>query len=390
MAYNVYKARGNKDYKTKKKIKELEKAITEKYKSDSNFKFDPATTKEELDGLHKLYCSEEVSFEEIKDNKPELDKKPKAEVKEDIDEINTEDIEEEKTESSDRDFVDPFNRDEPKVREYVLTNGYDSDKKDNEKIIQTFDEPTSEKEAFVYGDGIEEAEEVKDNESSDKNTKEKTKPTKQESLNPSFDTMSNAKQKRSTKRFAKNIVNAVVSLSEKGFVWFANKEISEAKIVEYEMTGEIDLGILLDLGDGQEATVKQFFANQRVQAEHLSKIDDEIKEDLVSALTEVMLEKGIAPTPIQELAIVGLNMFGSQAVVLMGISAQNKSVLSQLKVMQEGKSPADNSHVPPVEEPVKEKPAKETKEDTTEDETFEDVFEVDQTKLIGETVETKE
>ncbi len=394
MAVKVYKKRGNQDYKTKKKIKELQEVIQSKIDKDPDFKFEPATNKEDLEKLYALYCSDEVDFEEMNSNNNDNVKNDKEEMNEktnDVaEDVDFEEFEDEKTEKETPRFVDPFNRDEPKVRDYVLGDSYSGEKKDDDQDVNyNFDEPKTEKEAFSYGESNDESDDKYNgdaNNESSEDTDSKSKINRKPLVNPDFDSMSKAKQKKATKRFAEGIVNAVTSLAEKGFVWFANKDITEAKIVEYEMSGEMDLEILLNLGDGQEATVKEFFKHQRLQAEHLSKIDDNLKEELVEALTEVFLEKGIAPTPTQNLIIVGLNLIGTQAITLIGLTSQTNSILTQLRDMKKGS--INNDDVPPMENDYSDNSEPEQKEEVSNDNSV--IESIDDTKLIGESVETKE
>jgi len=73
---------------------------------------------------------------------------------------------------------------------------------------------------------------------------------------------------------------------------------------------------------------------QCANAEQLAVIDDESKADLTDALTEVLLEKGIAPTPTQNLMLVAGKIVLGQGVALMTLKSQTNAVLSQLKLMK--------------------------------------------------------
>jgi hypothetical protein len=134
-------------------------------------------------------------------------------------------------------------------------------------------------------------------------------------------------------------------LTEKGFVWYANKDITEAKLAEYELNGEIDLNLLLTLEDGQEATVRQFFQSQLAAAEELLKITDEEKSDLTDALAEVMQEKGFAPTPAQELMLVAATIFGRQAITMLALKASTNNLLAQLRNPNQMRGNSD--YIPP-------------------------------------------
>jgi hypothetical protein len=64
-------------------------------------------------------------------------------------------------------------------------------------------------------------------------------------------------------------------------------------------------------------------------------IDEESKADLTDALTEVLLEKGIAPTPTQNLMLVAGKIVLGQGVALMALKSQTNAVLNQLKLMKQ-------------------------------------------------------
>jgi hypothetical protein len=185
-------------------------------------------------------------------------------------------------EDDDTSFIDPFNRQEPTTYDYTLEGGLQKDEVDPTQPIRTdFAEPLSFDDAFELPDESADGEPVEKSQSS-RNQKERSEPKakreRPEPINPSFDEMSGSAQKKSTKKFAKYIVEAVCALSEKGFVWYANKEINDAKLAEYELNGEMDLSILVTLENGQEATVKQFFQQQALAAEQLAKFEEEEKK----------------------------------------------------------------------------------------------------------------
>ena len=100
----------------------------------------------------------------------------------------------------------------------------------------------------------------------------------------------------------------------------------------------MDLSLLVSLEDGQEVTVKQFFQIQCLKAEQLAVIDKEEKEDLAESLAEVLMEKGVGPTPTQELMLIALKIFGGQAITLMTIKSQTNALLGQLRAMKKGEA----------------------------------------------------
>jgi hypothetical protein len=380
----IYNKRGNKNYKEKRLLKDLEAYIQKKMLEDPNFdkEFIPATNYSELEKMHSKYIVEDAEMiegnESVKakdnfENNEEIDNNM-ARKNEDVQDVEFTETKTESKGSSNSAFIDPFNREEPIVRDYVMNGGFQEEAKSEQPQKTFFDEPTSFDEAFeIPEDGDEEAEAPKKS-----STEAKERPSRNaEPLNPNFDEMTSGKKKRSTKKFAKYIVEAVATLSEKGFIWYANKDINESKLTEYEMTGEMDLSLLVTLEDGQEVTVKQFFQVQCSKAEMLSKWTEDQKEDLSSALSEVMMEKGIAPTPTQELILVTLTILGGQAMTLLTLKSQTNSLLNQLRTMNDGSGQIEATYEEPpmqTEQPMPSKePESNYQQPITEVDTFPEV-----------------
>lgn len=334
MEIKVYNKRGKKNYKEVRLVNELKAELENRLKNDDSLvhKFKPADSFEELQKLHTQYLSKEVPFEEVKEKTSNLDsmaKKQNLENDIQIDDMN-----------DDSSFIDPFNRQEPTTYNYTNEGGFSKDSTPKNTGQTDFAEPLSFDEAFELPEDGEDAEPVENNgqqkQKEPKQREPKQKQQKEDPWNPSFDDMSGGNQKKSTKKFAKYIVEAVCALAEKGFVWYANKDISDAKLAEYELSNEMDLSILVTLENGQEATVKRFFQNQCVAAEQLSKFEEEEKKDMSEALAAVLLEKGVAPTPTQELLIVVGGVLVKKGAMLLSLKAQTNSLLDQLRSMNTG------------------------------------------------------
>ena len=130
---------------------------------------------------------------------------------------------------------------------------------------------------------------------------------------------------------AKYIVKVVVTLLEKGFVWWTTKDINEAKLIELELKGEVDLSVLFALSETEQQTAREFFAKMCSDAIAGSKVSEDDQEELTDALFEVLIEKGIAPTPMQNLALVGFQIVGAKLLTALGLSAMSNSILAGLK-----------------------------------------------------------
>ena len=384
----TYIKRGNKNYRERKMLDELEPILAAKKEKDSNFTFTPARTYEDLKTLYGNHVAEVIDAEEVPTENIKQEKE--------VDMAETKPVEEIK-ESTSSQFIDPFNQSEPIVRDYVF--GDQSLEKGNSDKKQTFtpgsfDEPQSFDEAFVIPDD----EDDTDAKPSSSKNESSSKSEEKKPINPRFDDMKGSLQKKKTKKFAKYIVEAVSVLQQKGFVWYANKDINDAKLNEYELNGEMDLSLLVTLADGQEVTVKEFFQSQCMKAEQMSHISAEQKEDLTDSLTEVLMEQGAGPTPTQELMLVALTIIGGQALTLMTLKAETGSLLSQLRNMngdggqqssdyEEPWHQKENATVP--DEPSEVNEPEITPNEKVESTPNEDVP-VPESMQIGESIDTKE
>ena len=313
MSIKIYNKKGTLSLKEKAMVRELEKATDLLIKEDPSFSLSPANDISELQDLFNNYAVQDVEFEETintKDTNMEETQEPIKEVKE----------------SSNEKMVDPFNREEPIVRDYVMTEEFPELETSN-SAKSSYDEPISFDDSFSIPDGDNLASKSREPESNP----QPEPAQRQDPVNPSFNDMDSAKQRKKTKRFAKQIVSFTCDLLEKGFEWYTMKDISEAKLAEYEINDEMDLSVLLDVTPTQQMTVKEFFLSQHAVIKEESKIDAEDREDLADALTEVFLEKGIAPTPMQDLIIIGAKIVVIQGLKATAIANSHKSILMQLR-----------------------------------------------------------
>ncbi len=357
-----YLKRGSYNYKEKRLMTAIEKAIAEKSAKDPNFtkSITPATNYEELKALHDKVCTEDAEYVEVKDEETDIEKKHK-EFRDGM-----KDTIEPKPSQNDATFLDPFNDAEPIIRDYVMDDGMqEHPQNENEPVKTSFDEPKSFAESF-------ELPSADDEKSTSPNPKQKKEKKSDAPLNPQFDDMSGSKKRRSTKKFAKIIVEGVCILAEKGCIWWTTKDITEDKLVQYELEDKMDLQILLTLEDSQQITVRNWFTSKVKEADTLFKVSKEDKDDLIDSLYEVMLEKGVAPTPMQELMINAVKTF----VLDMGLKAyafnqQIKSVLTQLiQIKEQQTQPISNidyevDSVPPPPTPVREETTDLTQDEVT-------------------------
>lgn len=390
MSFQIYTKRGKRNYKENKLLKDIEPILMRKLKENPDLKFQPATTFSELETLHADLMSQDVDYEEVANDKVDNNQNDKTMAKQKDEEIdftkgkedfNLEDLDDDTT------FIDPFNREEPIVRDYVLSSDNLSEHETVDSGRTSFSEPTSFNEAFEMPSDDAPVQDRKREKPQREPRSESNEP-----INPDWDSMSGAKKKKSTKKFAKYIVETVCMLSEKGFVWYANKDINEAKLNEYELKGEMDLSLLITLEDGQETTVKQFFIQQTINAEKLAVIPQEEKDDLADALAEVLLEKGVGPTPTQELLLIAAKVFGGQALTLMALKTQTNSLLVQLRAMNEGAAPRqpDVEYTDERPEAPQQPPVNQTFEQVVSEDAVIEMLQEKDPLLVESAIETKE
>lgn len=339
----IYKSstRGNLDYKLKKLLKELEPIIERKMITDPNFAatFRPATSPEELKRLHSVHCAETATIISETKNEPNIN----LSNMENENHNNENNKPSETVSSAQKQIIDPINEAEPIIRDYVLQDDTYEKKSSipssgarvDEQL--NFGEPMNFQDAFdIPLDANDDAklgdkkESEQKQQSSTQNNTQQSAP-KKEPVNPYFDDQSNQNKKKQTKRMAKYIVKVVVTLLEKGFVWWTTKDINEAKLIELELKGEVDLNVLLALSETQQQTAREFFARMCNDAIAGSKVDQDDQDELTDALFEVLIEKGIAPTPMQNLALVSLQIVGAKVLTALGLTAMTNSILTGLK-----------------------------------------------------------
>jgi hypothetical protein len=302
---SIYQKRGNLNFKERKMISEINEALTKNPELEQTLS--PASNFDELKELHTKFMAEAIDFEEV----PKV-----AEASEPT--------------SKKPPIIDPLNRDEPNVRDYVMDDKFDPFADFQKSNQSNFSEPTNFGQAFDLPD----EDEIQNNRQSRGGASSQQRPNSQKSNNqrpqPVFSEDS-AKDKRRSKRFAKSIINTTCNLLEVGFVWYATKDINENKLAEYELTNEIDVNALLSLPDGSEVTIKEFFLSQLGDIQEASKITQEERDDLTDALTEIFIEKNIQPSPAYEFGMTALSVLAKKGIQLYMISNQNNQILNQLR-----------------------------------------------------------
>ena len=354
MAIKVYLKKGNLNYKERKYISAIQKNLEAKGIQAKDF--NPATNFSELEQLHTMYGAEEVEFEEVA-NENKVSSEDSSSADDDSSSDDTYEKHKQFRDSASKqqsteiatnnNIIDPFNQAEPIVRDYVKSGSIEDPNEPKTTNQTTFEEPTTWGDSFELpsGDGGGSGSGggsgnggggKKNNGGLLGGKKDNDKDKKvSEPLNPALNGVSDARKRKSTKKMAKAIVFGVCKLAEFGCNWWVTKDITEDKLVEYEINDTMDLQMLLALDENQQITVRNWFTMQVKNANDELKVDEGSKEDMADSLYEVLMEKGIAPSPTQELMIDAV----SSLVIGLGLKAfamqkQIASVLGQLTAMR--------------------------------------------------------
>ncbi len=346
----LYKKRGALGWREDKLMQPLMRHFEKELKLNPNALegIEPVHSLDELKALHDKYCIEDAT---VISESPATEgtAPPASETQNAAGESPASEPAPQGFDNQETERPDPMNRQSPKVRGYVL----DQSRMNPDQTTQptpggspNIGEPKSYQEAFKMEDG---ALPGKDKGSPGSGTSEggsggMKPPKKDPPFNPAFDDMGRAKQNKQTRRFAKYITEFVCTLLEYGYVWWTTKDITDVKLMQYELNNEMDLNLMVSLDGVQEQTVKSFFQRQCIEAKKESKISQEDREELSDALADVMMEKGIAPTPTQVLIMTAGKIIAFQGLKAFMQGSQINNLLGQLREMHNGAGPAQQAH----------------------------------------------
>lgn len=346
MAFKIYNKQGKHSYKEKKLISKLEPFLEKELAKDPNFfaNWKPATNIDELNYYVNKYAVEEaVIVEEIPNsNKNQNNMSTENSETHTLSDDKKIDLSQTKTtlDNESQPKIDPFNRANPMERDYVTSGNGFTGENNSQQGAGNFEEPQNSWDAYTIPDNLMDSDKTQPNQSnnnsSNQNASQNTNSNsqkRQEPINPAFDSMSDAKKKRQTKIFAKGIVGVVCNLLEFGYVWWVTKDINESALFELEKSG-VNLDILMTLSDGQEKTVRSFFAKVCEDATFNGKVTLDEREELADALADVLSEKGFAPTPMQTLISCGIGIVARLGISALQSRAETSSIILQLKSLK--------------------------------------------------------
>jgi GTP cyclohydrolase I len=301
-----------------------------------------ANTPEELKKLFNKYCvSDAEIISETKDNN-EADNTTDNDKDEDFSEKK-----EAPKANSSNDVFDPL------TTANVIERDYTKPTSVNNEVIG---EPTNMDEGFALPDD--------DDDNSGGGSQQKGGGEKKEkkAFNEDLKDLGEAQKRKAFKQTAKAIVMMYKNFSGKPFEWFITKDIKADKIEEAHVIGELDADQWLDLPDEVKLTVRQFFEQKCLEVDGMFTLDPEIEKELEEAVTDVLMEKQIALTPMQRVM-----MYVGQDLLTKGFAAFQfrsgiNATLDYLKASHAETKEQENKKEPEVTATVSTDPKQEVKQ----------------------------
>ena len=124
---------------------------------------------------------------------------------------------------------------------------------------------------------------------------------KNEPLNPDLDDLSPTEKRRNVEMFADTLITNYSMLYEAAFTKLCTINMNKMEILDRQ--GNIRLSMAVDKTEGGKVTVREVFLANNEQASSIFLVDDATKLALREPLIAVLMEKGLAPTPIVTLCI---------------------------------------------------------------------------------------
>lgn len=334
----IYIKTGNKTSEEKKYIKGLRTFLEKNPETD----WSPAKNLNELKNAWEKHCVQDVEFTET--SGAGSGQGTEAEYERELDEIMGSPSGEENNEE----VIDPFTEKEPVVREHVFGNSTFS--KDNQTNNQSpnpgtqssFSEPTDFKTAFQMP-GTENS--AGPNNSAESSGGKQKAPPKEPPLNPEFANLSSSYKNKKTRRMAKNIVNAFCFLLREGVPAWATRDITPEALAEAAKKNEINLDVVLTFSEAEQVHILEYFKNMCEVAKTLGDIPPNLQEELTEDLYDLLLEKGITPSPTQSflltlgeiLLLVGIKTYGFRLQIS---AAKSAAKPEEVQVAEEVKEQA--------------------------------------------------
>jgi len=128
------------------------------------------------------------------------------------------------------------------------------------------------------------------------------KDKKDEPMNPALDDLSPTEKRKQVEMFADAILETYGQLYHAAFSGYCSVKMNKMEVLDRD--GTIRLSMVIERGENGEMTIREQFLKYNEKVNDAFTVTPEMKEQLREPLIAVLMEKGIAPTPMTTLLIV--------------------------------------------------------------------------------------
>lgn len=146
---------------------------------------------------------------------------------------------------------------------------------------------------------------------------------KDEPMNPGLDDLSPTEKRKQVEMFADAILETYGQLYEAAFTAYCSVKMNKMEILDRD--GSIRLSMVIERGEGGDLTIREQFVKYNEKVASTFVVSPEMKAELREPLIAVLMEKGIAPTPMVSL-LIGV---GRHALIGIFSAAQLKAEIKE-------------------------------------------------------------
>ena len=151
-------------------------------------------------------------------------------------------------------------------------------------------------------------------------------------VNPDFDKLSPTQKRAQVELFADTILTTYAQLLPIVPTLLCSYNMNKMELLDKD--GVIRLSMTVNRSEGGELQLREVFTNFNEEVAGTFVITNEMKEELRPSLIEVLMERGIAPTPMMTL-LIGVArhalLFGIAAVKLMSTKNQQLEIFKEFR-----------------------------------------------------------
>jgi hypothetical protein len=147
-------------------------------------------------------------------------------------------------------------------------------------------------------------------------------------VNPALKELSEPEKRKAAKQTSKMLVHSYCQLAPKPFIHISSFSIP--KMEKMAMNKEIDMDMRLQTGETSFTTVKEYATENNAQVEEVFKVKEETREAIEDALTDVLMEQGMALTPTQMLGYLLVSHLTEMTMATFSLVGQKKDFMETI------------------------------------------------------------